>query len=88
MTLHKIFSWLAVVVALSAAGLWFYASIIHIPTGTLRTVDITCDGSGRLAGVAEMSAGLQKQGFWNAVAAAMTGAAVLLDLVARIFPTD
>jgi hypothetical protein len=81
MTLHEIISSLAVVAALSAAGLWFYASIIPVPT------DIK-SGYGRLVGVEEMSAGFEKQAFWNAVAAAMTGAAVILDLVARIFPPD
>ncbi|MGO8845501.1 MAG: hypothetical protein ACLQFI_09245 [Methylocella sp.] len=81
MTLHNLFSGLAVVAALGAAGLWFYASIIHVPT------DIK-SGYGSLVGVEKMSAGFKKQGFWNAVAAAMTGTAVLLDLAARAFPPD
>jgi len=76
---HKILSSVPVVVALIAAGLWFYASIIPVPT------DIK-SGYGSLIGIEEMSAGLQKQGFWNAIAAAMMGAAVLLDLVTRVFP--
>ncbi|HXW72627.1 MAG TPA: hypothetical protein VEK34_14575 [Methylocella sp.] len=82
MTLHKIISWLYVAVALSAAGLWFYASIIQVPT------DIQ-SGYGSLVGVEEMSAGFKKQGFWNAAAAAMTGVAVLLELVAaKAFPPE
>jgi hypothetical protein len=79
MTRHKILRSLAVVAALIAAGLWFCASIIPVPT------DIR-SGYGSLVGVEELSAGLKKQGFWNAVAAAMMGAAVLLDLVTRVFP--
>jgi hypothetical protein len=81
MTLHKILSWLAVAAALGAAGLWFYSSIIDVPT------DIE-SGFGKLVGVEEMSAGFKKQGFWNAVAAAMTGGAVLLELAAKAFPSD
>jgi Na+/H+ antiporter NhaD/arsenite permease-like protein len=87
MTCHKILSLLAVMAALSAAGLWFYASSIPIPTA-LRVVDITVDGSGLVAGIEEMSAAFRKQGFWNAVAAAMTGAAVLLELVSKAFPPN
>ncbi len=81
MTLHKILSWLSTAVALGAAGFWFYSSVIDVPT------DIG-SGYGRLVGVEEMSAGFKKQGFWNALAAAMTGAAVLLDQVAKAFPPD
>jgi hypothetical protein len=81
MTLHKILNVLAVAAALGAAFLWFYASLIPVPT------DIK-SGWGSLVGVEEMSAGFQKQGFWNAVAAAMTGAAVLLELAAKAFSTD
>lgn len=81
MTLHTLFSGLAVVAALGAAGLWFYASMIHVPT------DIK-SGYGKLVGVEKMTAGFKKQGLWNAVAAAMTGAAVLLDLAARACPPD
>ena len=81
MTLHKVLSMLAVAVALGAAGFWFYASIIPVPT------DIQ-SGFGKLVGVEEMSAGFRKQGFWNAVAAAATGAAVLLELASRHFAPD
>ncbi len=81
MTLHKSFGWLAAAAALGAAGLWFYASMIHVPT------DIK-SGYGSLVGVEEMSDGFKKQGFWNAIAAAMTGAAVLLDLAAKALPPD
>jgi hypothetical protein len=45
MTTHMILRSLAVVAALIAAGLWFYASTIHIPTA-LHVVDIRADGSG------------------------------------------
>jgi len=79
MLLHTIFSWLSVAAALGAAGLWFYASKIRVPT------DIK-SGFGSLVGIEEMSAGFKRQGIWNAVAAAMTGAAVLLDLAAKAFP--
>lgn len=81
MTLHKILNLLAVAAALGAAGLWFCASIIDVPTNV-------GSGFGKLVGVEEMSAGFRKQGFWNAVAAAMTGAAVLLELAAKAFPPD
>jgi hypothetical protein len=77
MTLYKICLLLAraaaVMTALGAAWLWYHASNIPIPTDALRTVDITVDGSGRLAGVKQMSDGLRDQGRWNACAAAMTG---------------
>ena len=81
MILHKIFSCFSVAAALCAAGLWFYASKIRVPT------DIK-SGYGGLVGIEEMSAGFKRQGFWNAVAAAMTGAAVLLELAAKAFTAD
>jgi hypothetical protein len=81
MTPHKMLRLLSVATALGAAGLWFYASTIRVPTNIKS-------GYGRLEGVEEMSTGFKKQGFWNAVAAAMTGAAVLLDLAARACPSD
>lgn len=81
MTLHKILNWLSVAAALSAAGLWFYASIIPVPT------DIK-SGWGTLVGVEEMSVGFQKQGFWNAVAAAMTCVAVLFNLASKAGSPD
>ena len=76
MALHTFIPGLSVIAALVAAALWFYEASIHVPT------DIK-SGYGRLVGVDEMSASLKKQGFWNAVAAALTGAAVLLDLAAN-----
>lgn len=80
MTLHNLLSALAAAAALGAAGLWLYASIIRVPT------DIKSGYGGPLVGVEEMSAAFRKQGFWNAAAAAATGAAVLLDLASRAFP--
>ena len=74
--MHKILNVLAAVAALGAAGLWFYASVLHVPT------DIK-SGYGSLVGVEEMSAGFSRQGFWNAVAAAMTGLAVLTESLVR-----
>jgi hypothetical protein len=81
MTLRKMLTFLSVVAALGAAGLWFYASKIRVRT------DIK-SGYGRLEGVEEMSADFKKQGFWNAIAAAMTGAAILLDVAAKACPPD
>jgi hypothetical protein len=92
MTLCKILRLLAAVAALGAAWLWYHASNIPIPTDALRTVDITADGSGRLAGVEKMSAALKNQGWWNSWAAAMTALAVILNPIANFvawaFPHD
>lgn len=77
MTLLRVFDWLAVAAALSAAGLWFYASIISVP------MNISTAWGGTIVGVKEMADAFEKQGFWNSLAAAMTGLAVLLELVAK-----
>lgn len=74
--LHSFISYFSAAANFIAAVLWFYASIIKVPT------DIG-SAYGGLSGIEEMSAGFKRQGFWNAVAAAMTGVAVLLELAAR-----
>jgi|BarGraIncu00222A_1022003.scaffolds.fasta_scaffold84652_1 hypothetical protein len=79
---HKILSYLVDLAALAAALLWLYASHIPIPTA-LRVVDIRVDGSGTVAGIAEMSAALQSQGTWNAHAAFATAIAVFLSALIR-----
>jgi hypothetical protein len=63
------FGGLSTVTGLLAAGLWFYASMIKVPT------DIE-SGYGKLVGVKEMSAGFKKQAIWNSYAAVMTAVAV------------
>jgi hypothetical protein len=73
----------ALAVDLVAAGCWFRASCIHIPTD-LHVEDVLASGYGSVVGLKEMSDGFQKQGNWNAVAAAMTGVAVLLNILARL----
>jgi hypothetical protein len=65
-----LFNWIAVVAALVAAALWFYASLIRVPTNIES-------GYGALIGVEAMSAGFKKQARLNALAAAVTGVAAL-----------
>jgi hypothetical protein len=82
----KIVSWLplgASIAAIVAAVLWFYASSIHVPTD-LRVIEIRVDGSGIVAGVAEMSAAFHRQGYWNAFAAFASGLAVALQFLATV----
>jgi hypothetical protein len=62
-------------------GSLVYASLVRVPTDLKSAY-------GTLLGAEEMSVGFQKQGFWNAVAAAITGLAVLLDLASRAFPAN
>ena len=79
MTLHSLSTWIGVATAFVAAALWFYASLIHVPT------DIK-SGFGKLVGVDEMSAGFKKQARWNAFAAAVTGVAAAMQAIALLYP--
>ncbi len=74
MILHDLLTELGAGIAFVAAGLWFHAAWIRVPT--------IHSGWGLLVGVEDMSAAFKKQGYWTAAAAAATGAAALLQAFA------
>ena len=74
-------TWLSTGAGLLAAALWFYASIIKVPT------NISSGYGGTVVGVEEMAAGFKKQSAWNSYAAVMTAAAASFQAVAQLTGT-
>jgi hypothetical protein len=74
-----ILSWISILAAFLAAGLWWYAASINVPTNIQS-------GFGALVGVEEMSVGFKCASNWNRLAALATGIAVFFQAIALMLP--
>ncbi len=75
--MHSFFSYSSMVVGAVAAGLWFWASRIVIPT------NLGTGWGGKVSGLEEMSAALEKVARLNRWAALATALAVGLQALAQ-----
>jgi hypothetical protein len=76
--IHTASAWLAILIGATSASFWFYAAVIKIPLDKLGS------GFGALVGVTEVVIAMTRQTWWNARAAALTGAAALLQAIAGL----
>jgi hypothetical protein len=76
--MHAALTWLTIGCAFLSAALWFYAAIVRVPIEKLGSA------FGTLVGIEDVKAGLKRQTFWNACAAAATGAAALFQALAMV----
>lgn len=78
--MQLIFSWLAIIVGVVAAYLWYHSASIDIPVSNIKS------GWGALTGVEEVTAAFQLAATWNARAAIATAVAVLFQALSLTPP--